>query len=126
MRIFYFSLALFLVLLISLTAYGGFLTDCTDELMGKIETLATAVGEENWAETEKALAEVRRSWEEASPRLALFADHALLDEIMLTAARAEGYARYRESPELTAEIEALRTLVSHIPKREQLSLYNIL
>ena len=126
MRIFYFSLVLFLALLIALVSYSGYLTSCTDSLLEKIEALTAAAGKEDWTETEKALEDVNRACEETSRRLSLFTDHALLDEIMLTTARAKGYANYRETPELMAEIESLRTLISHIPKREQLSLYNIL
>ncbi len=125
MRIFYFSLALLLVLLVGLFFYSNFLTHCSDKILSGIDRLSDAAEQEDWTETEQALAAVRKTWEETSPRLALFTDHSLLDEIMLTTAAAEGYVKYRESPELMAEIESLRSLVSHIPKREKLSLYNI-
>lgn len=125
MRIFYFSLALLLILLVGLFFYGDFLSSSSDAMLSEISRLSDAAEKADWTETERALAAVRQTWEETSPRLALFTDHALLDEIMLTTAAAEGYVKYRESPELMAEIETLRSLVSHIPKREKLSLYNI-
>ncbi len=125
MRIFYGSLALLLVILIGLFLYTDFLEDKSGQLLSLLDELSRAAESEDWEKTEQAMEKVNQTWEEVSPRLALFTDHSLLDEIMLTTAAAGGYIKYRESPELRAEIDSLYALVSHIPKRERFSLYNI-
>ncbi len=125
MRIFYVSLALLLVIITGLFWYSHFLDSRSGQMLSLLDTLSRAAEEEDWPGTEKAMEEVSRAWENLSPRLALFTDHALLDDIMLTAAAADGYVRYREVPELRAEIETLYALISHIPNREKFSLYNI-
>lgn len=125
MRVFIAALALLLVLLIGLFCYSGFLTRESDTMLSLIDTLSREAEQGDWKNTEHAMDTLRDTWEKTSPRLALFTDHSLLDEIMLTTAAAGGYVKYREMPELMAEIETLRTLIGHIPKREQLSLYNI-
>ncbi len=125
MRIFYVSLALLLVIVIGLFFYSDFLTRESGEMLTLIDNLSHAAEKEDWPKTDAAMEKVTQKWEETSPRLALFSDHSLLDEIMLTTAAAGGYVKYRETPELMAEIETLRSLVEHIPKREKLSLYNI-
>jgi len=125
MRTFYFTLALLLAVICGLFFYSGYLTDISDNMLAKIDRMYHAVETEDWAETDLALSDVLSTWEKTSPRLALFTDHSLLDEIILTASAASGYTKTREVPELCAELETLRSLVSHIPKREKLSLYNI-
>lgn len=125
MRAFILSLVLTLVLLIGLFCYSGFLSRESENMLSLIDNLSRAAENADWENTERAMEAVNATWEKTSPRLALFTDHSLLDEIMLTTAAAGGYVKYRETPELMAEIETLRTLIGHIPKREQLSLYNI-
>jgi len=125
MRAFFLALALALAILIGLYCYSGFLSRQSENMLSLIDTLAREAESGNWENTEHAFETLRDTWEKTSPRLALFTDHSLLDEIILTTAAAGGYVKYRELPELMAEIETLRSLISHIPKREQLSLYNI-
>lgn len=126
MRIFFLALALLLVISVGIVFFTGFLERETDRLLSLVDTLSRTVEAENWDEAGKAMEKVKQEWEKLSPRLALFTDHSLLDEIMSTSASAGGYVRYREAPETMAEIEVLRSLIRHIPIREKLSLYNIL
>ena len=125
MRTFFFSLALLLALVTGMFFYSHFLSTESQNLLSLIDSLSAAATDENWEESERAMENLEGEWERTSPRLALFTDHSLLDDIMLTTAAAGGYLRHREIPELMAEVETLRTLVEHIPKREKLSLYNI-
>ena len=125
MRTFCFALLLLAIIVTGLFLYNSFLVRESDALLADIDRLSRAVDEENWEKVDETLDAVLSGWEKASPRLALFTDHSLLDDILLTTSAASGYAKTREGPELCAEIETLRSLVSHIPMRERLTLYNI-
>ncbi len=125
MRIFVVSLLLLVFLVGGLFLYTGYLYRESDVMLSSIDALARAAESEDWDKTDAAMEETDRLIEEKTPRLALFTDHSILDDIMLTTSAAKGYVKYRETPELMAEIETLRALIAHIPKREKLSLYNI-
>ncbi len=125
MRTVFFSLLLLLAILGSLVAYSSYLTRQSDALISEIDGLISSAHAEDFSEVNTKMKHFSGSWEKVSPRLALFTDHSLLDDIMLEAAEAKGYAATHEGPELLASLETLRSLISHIPKREALSLYNI-
>ena len=125
MRSVFFALLLLLAVLIGLFAFSGYLGDKSEGLLSVVDALITATRDESWEEVDEGLSRLSENWETLSPRLALFSDHSLLDEIMLEVSSAKGYAAYREAPELLADLETLRSLIAHLPKREALSLYNI-
>lgn len=125
MRTFCFALLLLVIIVTGLFLYNSFLIRESDALLVDIDRLSRAVDEGDWGKADEALDKMLSAWEKASPRLALFTDHSVLDDILLTTSAASGYARTREGPELCAELETLRSLVSHIPMRERLTLYNI-
>lgn len=125
MRTFCFALILLAIIVTGLFLYNSFLVRESDALLEDIDRLSRAVDEGDWKKADEALDKMLSAWEKASPRLALFTDHSVLDDILLTTSAASGYARTREAPELCAELETLRSLVSHIPMRERLTLYNI-
>ncbi len=125
MRTFIFSLVLLLVLVTGLVFYDRYLYSESENLVSLVDALSAAAEEEDWEESERAMARLHSEWEKASPRLASFTDHALLDDILITTAAASGFLRMREGPELVAEAKTLRALAEHIHAREKLSLYNI-
>lgn len=125
MRIFIVSLVLFVMLTACLTGYHLFLENTVQGLMRAVDTLDEAARVEDFTSAHAALSDAEEAWEKASPRLALFITHEILDEIMHTLAEAKGYLYFRESPELMAETETLRVLIEHIEKREAPSLHNI-
>ncbi len=125
MRIFIVSLVLLLLICGGLIYYSAFIGQESDALLSVLDELFTAASTENWAKTDALMEKADGMIEEKSPRFALFTHHDILDEIMQTTASAKGYAACREAPELVAELETLRAMIAHIPKREALSLYNI-
>lgn len=125
MRIFIVSLVLLALVVTGLCLYTHFLYRESEAMLSSIDALSHAAESEDWEKTAAAMEETDKLIEEKTPRLALFTDHSILDEIMTTTSSAKGYAKCREAPELMAEIETLRALIAHIPKREKLSLYNI-
>ncbi len=125
MRAFIASLVLLLVISCGLAFYSGFLNRESQALLSVLDELFDAARGEDWARADAFMEKTDKLIEEKTPHLALFTNHDILDEIMESAAKAKGYAESREAPELVAEIETLRAMISHIPKREALSLYNI-
>ena len=125
MRSFIIAPILLAAVLTSLFLYDGYVKRESDALLKALDPAEKAVGEENWEKAEAVLSEAGRLIEEKTPRLAIFTDHDILDEIGEISARASAYAKNREGPELAAEIEALKTKIAHIPKRESFSFYNI-
>ncbi len=125
MRSFALSLALLLLLISGLGIYFQYVKKESGRLLTMTEAVEESLKEEEWEKADRDLSEMKKAWEETSPKLALFTDHSLLDEILTTVSEAEGFLLYREAPELMAKLETLRTLFDHIPTREKLSLYNI-
>lgn len=125
MRTVFFSFLLLLAILGSLFVYSSYLTHQSDALISEVDGLLSATRAEDFGAVKSKMEDFTKSWEKASPRLALFTDHSTLDDIMLEASEAKGYAETADGPELLASLETLRSLISHIPKREALSLYNI-
>ncbi len=125
MRTVFVSLLLLLAILISLFAYSAYLSRESEALLSEIDALITSTRAGDFSAVNSKMEHFAASWDAVSPRLALFIDHSLLDDIMLEAAEARGYATSAEGPELLAALEILKSLIAHIPKREALSLYNI-
>lgn len=125
MRILIVSLVLLLLIIGGLIYFDAFIGRESDAILSVLDELFAAASGEDWEKTDALMAEADTIIEEKSPRFALFTHHDILDEIMQTTAAAKGYAKSREAPELVAELETLRAMISHIPKREALSLYNI-
>lgn len=125
MRTFIFALVLLCLITGGLFLYSNYLDKESEALLSALSPLYDAAVSEDWAGAEAHLADVDRLLEEKTPRLAVFTDHDILDDINEVAAKAKAYAKGREAPELLAEIESLRAMISHIPRREALTFYNI-
>ncbi len=125
MRTFIFALVLLCLITGGLFLYGDYLEKESETLLSALSPLYDAALSEDWGNAEAYLSDVSRLLEEKTPRLAVFTDHDILDDINEVAAKAKAYTAGREAPELLAEIETLRAMISHIPKREALTFYNI-
>lgn len=125
MRTFVIALVLLCLICGGLSLYGVYLDRESEALLSALSPLYDATIKEDWAHAESLLSEMEGLLEEKTPRLAVFTDHDILDDINETAARARGYVISREAPECIAEIEALRAMLEHIPRREALTFYNI-
>lgn len=125
MRTLIFALILLCLITGGLFLYGSYLDKESETLLSALSPLYDAALSEDWEVAERRLSDVSRLLEEKTPRLAVFTDHDILDDINETAARAKAYIKGREMPELLSEIETLRAMISHIPKREALTFYNI-
>lgn len=125
MRVFIFSVCLALGLTAGLYGYDRYLNATCASLVSGIDEMDKAARAEDWEAAKTALFKVKDMWEKTVPTLALFTDHALLDDVMQTIAEAEGYLVFSEPPEFMAETETLRAFIEHIPKREALTFYNI-
>lgn len=125
MRTFIIAIILLCLICGGLSIYGVYLDRESEALLSALSPLYDAVLAENWDAAESLFSEMERLLEEKTPQLAVFTDHDILDDINETAARAQGYVRCREAPECIAEMESLRAMLRHIPKREALTFYNI-
>ncbi|MBQ7037476.1 MAG: DUF4363 family protein [Clostridia bacterium] len=125
MRTFVIALLLLSLICGGLSLYGVYLDRESEALLSALSPLYDATIKEDWAHAESLLSALEALLEEKTPRLAVFTDHDILDDINETAARARGYAKCREAPECIAEIETLRAMIEHIPRREALTFYNI-
>lgn len=90
-----------------------------EELRGEAEA-------ESWENAQNIMEEINKKWETGQSWIAMLIDHEEIDSVVSTLAALSQYVRYRELPELMAELETFRRLIEHIPRKESAELQNIL
>ena len=98
----------------------------SDSVIEGIDSLRRRAESGAWSSADEAMKELERELYKTSKWIAMFVDHSEIDMIITSFSALSEYERYREMPELMAELSTLRELIGHIPAREALSLENIL
>ena len=96
------------------------------KVIKKIDVLTLTAENGEWEDADTAMTELETSLENTSKWIAMFIDHKEIDMIISCFSKLKEYEKYRELPELMGETSTLRELMGHIPKKEALSLENIL
>ena len=110
---------------------GTIVVQCTlektsDEVIVEIDKLTDSVEKGEWDSADKTMMRLENELQETSRWIAMFVDHSEIDMIITCFSALREYEIYRDIPELMAETSTLRELIGHIPRREALSLENIL
>ncbi|MBO4898144.1 MAG: DUF4363 family protein [Clostridia bacterium] len=96
-----------------------------DEMTKPLDALTSAVDSDDWETADSVLKDLSEKWAENDKWLAMLIDHGETDLIITTMSEISQYEKYRDKPELMANIETLRELLAHIPKKERVTLENI-
>lgn len=98
----------------------------TDRLTHKLKKVEAAVKKAEWSKGNAALKQVDRSWEKIKPGWSMLLHHREIDAIDEALVSAEAAIQSKSDPESRIELNSLRHLLEHVPKREGFNLVNIL
>ncbi|MGE5473555.1 MAG: DUF4363 family protein [Ignavibacteriales bacterium] len=79
-----------------------------------------------WIPAYKILSTMENKWIDLKDKWALFVDHQEIDNIDLSISKMKEYIKKNDTVDALAEISSLRLLFEHIPKKESLTLTNVL
>ena len=120
------SSVLFAALIIGMI-FAQMALEKTGEKMTKpLDELTKAVETEDWETADSICKDLSEKWEDNEKWLAMLIDHGETDLIITTMSEISQYEKFRDKPELMAKVETLRELAEHIPKKERVTLENIL
>lgn len=97
----------------------------TDRMEAELAQLADMVDAQDEAQLTKRAEAFQDLWEKEERVMMRFIHHDELDTITGTVARLGALARYKDYPELAAEIDRLRHLVRHIYESELPSFHSV-
>ena len=119
------AVCLFIVMLIGIVLTQQLIIRTSDCIIEEINVLKENVNKEDWDRVDESEEKLEQDWEKGEKWIAMLVDHEELDLIMTTVAALKEYKKYREVPELMAEISTLEKLIEHIPHKEAPILENI-
>jgi len=102
------------------------LSRATQELNEILEDIQISIIDKEWDRLSEETNRLNDKWDQMSKWMSCVIEHDEIDNIMISVASIKEYARYREIPELMAELSALYELINHIPIKERLLPQNIL
>lgn len=119
--------ACFFVLMLA----GAIVVQCTlektsKEVIAEIDRITDEVENKQWENADKSMYQLEKELQNTAKWIAMFVEHAEIDKIIMSFSAVKEYEQYRDIPEMMAETATLRELIGHIPRREALSLENIL
>lgn len=98
----------------------------TDRLTQKLKKVEAAVKKGEWSQGTAALKQVHSSWEKTKPVWSMLIHHREIDSIDEALVKAEAAIQTESGSESRIELNSLRHLLEHVPKRESFNLVNIL
>lgn len=97
----------------------------TDRLTQKLKRVEAAVKKGEWSEGSAALKQVDSTWEKTKPVWSMLLHHREIDAIDEALVQAEAAIQTKSNSEARIELNSLRHLLEHVPKRESFNLVNI-
>lgn len=97
-----------------------------EDMTKPLDELTEAVDKDDWNTADAVCKDLSEKWEQNAVWLSMLIDHSETDLIITTMSELSQYEKFRDKPELMAKVETLRELAEHIPKKERVTLENIL
>ncbi|MBQ7717906.1 MAG: DUF4363 family protein [Clostridia bacterium] len=126
MRGFAVAVSFFILMLSGAAVIQSTLEKTSKNVVAEIDRLADEVEKKQWENADKSMTNLEKKLHNTAKWIAMFVEHAEIDNIIMSFAAVKEYEKYRDIPEMMAETATLRELIEHIPRREALSLENIL
>jgi hypothetical protein len=103
-----------------------FLFDTSEELGKSLEAIESMIDNSDWEGSEKDFERLREDWNSVKGRWAALTHHDEIDNIDATFAKLGEYIKSKDSSSALAELSSLIQLIRHVPRKETLTLENIL
>ena len=102
------------------------LSGTANELGIKFSQIEQAVKQNNWSDAVKQVSLAKKSWSTRKSWWAVIIDHQEIDNIEVAFSRIESYIDAKNTGLSLGELALLKQSIEHIPKKEAVSLENIL
>jgi hypothetical protein len=102
------------------------LSTSAEKLGQQLNSLESAIKDDNWSLANSELESFNRLWEKTKNTWQILINHQEVDNIDSTLAKVKQLVKLKQKTDSLVEISALRLFILHIPKKESLSLVNIL
>lgn len=126
MRSFTIAVVILCVMITGMFIHTAALSRAGNDLNEITDRIENSVKSKKWDELSENVEKLCYSWDRMSKWLSCVIEHDEIDSIMVSVASIREYAKYREIPELMAELSALGELIDHIPLKEKPMPQNIL
>lgn len=121
------STLLITVLFCFLAFYSvDYLEKSAQEMISLLNQVEGAIIEADWASAEEKLNNFQAAWEKNSIIWDILVEHQEIDNINISIAHIYSYVKGEELTECYGEIKALYIYLGHIPKKEKLTVKNLL
>ena len=117
--------SLFFVMLAGIILIQQSIEKTSEKIVAQIGDLEEKIEAEDWDGVDEGVKKLEADWEKDAKWISMLVDHDEIDLIMTTVAALKEYEKYRDLPELMAEISTLERLIEHIPHKEAPILENI-
>jgi hypothetical protein len=115
-----------LIIISTSLALGNYYQGISKSLSVKIEALQNSINMKNWYDANNDFSKIKNQWAENKKKWAMLIDHQEIDNIDISIERLESYIKSNSLSEALSESYALLRNITHIPKKEQVGIENIL
>ncbi len=126
MKSFIVAVVILCIIIFGMCLHEMALSRANQELNEILEDIQISIIDKEWDRLSEETNRLNDKWDQMSKWMSCVIEHDEIDNIMISVASIKEYARYREIPELMAELSALYELINHIPIKERLLPQNIL
>lgn len=121
------SITVILILIVS----GGFwinqeLQISSNELVNHVDKVSEAIQTSNWDTAVEQTQDLEKTWEHEAKWWPVFLEHQEMDNIEFSMAKLKEYVASNNSALSLGQLSEIRLMIEHIPKKEKVSLENIL
>jgi hypothetical protein len=120
-----------LIIIFALILSGGLwlnhsLHDSSRELTGQIGQVQADVKQGRWQSAAIHTGKLKKTWENSAQWWPVFLDHQEMDNIEFSMAKVQEYVASHNQSLSRGQLEELRLMIEHIPRKEAINLENIL
>ena len=126
MRSVIISIVLFIVILLLIFLSMFYVSHQSKETSEILEQLKTSVENGDWASAIDQNEVLKSKWDKDKGILAFLFDHIELDNIQISFSRLDEYINCKDTLTSLSEISVVKMLIEHLPKRDSLTLDNLL
>lgn len=124
MKTFKFSIVLLILIIVASFVYTISLQNASNKIIDHIVSTQKFVQNDNWDEAYKSSLELESIIEKTEKWLSTLIHHYEIDEINISYSKLKEYVAFKDKTNFFAESEALKLLISHLPKKESLNFGN--
>ncbi|HEX3012034.1 MAG TPA: DUF4363 family protein [Syntrophomonadaceae bacterium] len=120
-----------IIVLIGLIISGGLWTNhalqiSTDHLTRQIQQVNSEIKQDSWEAAGRQTIRLEKMWKKEAKWWPVVLDHQEMDNIDFSLARVKEYVASRNSSLALGQLSEVKIMLEHIPKKEAVTLENIL